>query len=47
MGSDVLALRNFADNPGKAILDALKTSKLVGRKVEVERIAVVKFGMYE
>jgi len=45
MGSNVMVLWNFADNPGEAVLDALETSNLVDREVEIEGIAVVEFGM--
>ena len=42
-----MVLWNFTDDPGKAVLDALKTSKLVGGEVEVEGVTVVKLGMHE
>ena len=44
---DVVVLWNFTDDPGKAVLDALKTSQLVGGEVEVEGVTVVKLGMHE
>lgn len=42
----MVVLWNFTDDPGETVLDALKTSELVGREVEVEGVAVVKLGMY-
>ena len=43
--SDVVVLWDFADYTGKIVLDVLKTGNLIGRKVEIEGVTVVKFGM--
>ena len=43
--SDVVVLRNSADDPSKAVLDVLKASELVGREIEVEGVTVIKLGV--
>ena len=43
--SDMVVLRNSADDTSKAVLDVLKASELVGREIEVEGVAVVKLGV--
>ena len=45
VGSDVVVLRNSADDPSEVVLDVLKASELVGREIEVEGVAVVKLGV--
>ena len=43
--SDVVVLRNSADDPSKDILDVLKASKLVGGEFAVLGVAVVELGV--
>ena len=45
--SDVMMVWDFANDTGEIVLDVLKAGYLIGRKVEVEGVAVVKFRMYE
>ena len=43
--SDVVVFWDFAYNTGEIILDVLKAGYLVGRKVEIKGVTVVKIGM--
>ena len=45
--SDVVMFWYFTNDMGKVVLDVLKAGNLIGREVEVEGVAVIKFGMDE
>ncbi len=47
VGSDVVVFWDFADDTGEAVLDVLKASYLIGRKVEIEGVTVIEFGVDE
>ena len=43
---DVRVFRRVSDSASKGVLDVLKSIYLGFRKVKVQRVTVVKFGMY-
>ena len=45
--SDVVVFWDFTNDAGEVVLDVLKAGNLIGRKVEIEGVTVVKFGMDE
>ena len=45
--SDVVMFWYFTNDTGEVVLDVLKAGNLIGREVEVEGVAVIKFGMDE
>jgi hypothetical protein len=45
--SDVVMLWYFANDAGEVVLDVLKAGNLTGRKVEIEGVTVVEFGVDE
>ena len=47
VGSDVVVFWDFADDTGKTVLDVLKACYLIGRKVEIEGVTVIEFGVDE
>ena len=45
--SDVVVTWDFTNDTGEIVLDVLEAGYLIGRKVEIEVVTVVEFGIYE